>query len=85
MNLRIRNATINYYRTKIMPRRNERRIYLKGDPKWRIDRIFKFIDNFGYEVPSLMVRGETSISTVVGGALTAMVIFISFFFFVTKI
>ena len=68
-----------------MPRRNERRIYLKREPKWRIGRIFKFMDNFGYEVPGLNIRGETSISTVYGGALTIYVLCISLLYAIAQV
>ena len=47
-------------------------------------RIFKFMDNFGYEIPSFNIRGETSINTVYGGALTVTIIIFAFLYAIVQ-
>ena len=42
------------------------------------------MDNFGYEIPSFNIRGETSINTVIGGALTFAIIILALFFAITQ-
>ena len=45
--------------------------------KWRASNFIRDMDNFGKEVPSFNVRGETHINTIPGGLLNLLVLIVT--------
>lgn len=58
--------------------------YSRPKPRWHIGHIFRRADNFGKEIPSFNLRGETNVRTVMGGVVTTLIIIIALVFATIK-
>ena len=46
----------------------------KGEKSWHIGRVISGMDSFGMEVPSLNLKGETQVNTLIGGVVSALIL-----------
>ena len=51
-----------------------------GEKPWHMGRVVSRLDSFGSAVPSINIRGETSVNTLCGGVLTGLILMITLTF-----
>ena len=49
----------------------------KGEKSWHIGRVISGMDSFGMEVPSLNLKGETHVNTLIGGVVSALILMLT--------
>ena len=53
--------------------------------KWKIKNVFKNLDNYGKEVPTFNLGGETRVSTVCGGIISVLVMILTLTYSIVKL
>lgn len=53
--------------------KHPRSIYRRERPAWAIGNVMRSVDNFGHDIPTFNLRGESRINTVCGGVVTTMI------------
>ena len=49
----------------------------KDEKSWHIGRVISGMDSFGMEVPSLNLKGETQVNTLIGGVVSALILMLT--------
>ena len=57
-----------------------------GDrPRWRISTVLKGFDSFGKEVPAFNIKGDSRVTTALGGTVTCSILTVSLLYSILKI